>query len=178
MDFSFSATSDSSARTSETSAFAPDCADAGLATCADSVNDRHAAIMNLLVTLNSSLVTLHSSLLFRILLGRVELVFAGLCAEALVVVELARLVDAHPREEEDARRGVDLREARQPDAPGQPRLLEDEGRARLDGGDEAAAHLEAVNEPRFQAHHVALGRVNPDNSAPPRDDGLARVRRT
>src|SRR5215204_6918831 len=99
------------------------------------------------------------------LLRRVELVIAGLGAEALVVAELVRLIDAHAGEEHDARRGVDLREAREPDTFVEARLLKDKGRAGLDRGEEAAAHFEGVDQTPFEPHHLPLGGVNPDDAA-------------
>src|SRR5215216_3888800 len=111
-----------------------------------------------------------------LLLGRVELVLAGLGAEALEVGELVRLVDAHALEEHDAGRGVDLRVAREPDAVFEPRLLEEEGRARLDRGEQPAAHLERLDQTRFEPHHLPLRGVNPDDAAQLRDERLAAVR--
>ena len=85
------------------------------------------------------LVTIYGLRLFRLLFRRVEFLFAVLCAEVLVVVVLVGLVDAHAREEHDAGGEIYLRVEREPDAFGQTRLLEDDGRAGLDRSDEAAA---------------------------------------
>src|SRR5215207_9469438 len=108
--------------------------------------------------------------------GRVELVLAGLGAETFEVGELVRRVDAQALEEHDAGRGVDLRVARQPDAVFEPRLLEEEGRARLDRGEQPAAHLERLDQPRFEPHHLPLRGVDPDDAAQLRDERLAAAR--
>ncbi|MBD0327469.1 MAG: hypothetical protein ICV68_13615, partial [Pyrinomonadaceae bacterium] len=56
--------------------------------------------------------------------GRVQLVVFGFRLEVAIVAKLARLVGFDAFEEENTGCEVDLREARQPDAVGHPRLLE------------------------------------------------------